>query len=200
MDARRESPGHAASPRARAAIFLAAAAIGAFDLGSYAFFKRESVDFVVARRQGEAPACRIGVPISWQGQAPGALSGWFRPEATGAWSSGPAAALAARLPGRPGGDLLLVARVSAYVGPGRLKSRQVEVFVNHAPVAVWQFDHGEPMERTARVARTLVVGDGIVRVDFRFPDAGYAMDAGGGDRAPRAGMKLIDWRLEPAPP
>lgn len=196
MAALREPTSPAGSTGARMSVFLVAAAIGAFDLGSYVYFKRESVDFVVARRESAAPPCQLGVPISWQGQAPGALLGWFRPEATGTWSAGPAAALAARLPGRPAGDLLLTARAIAFVVPGRLPSRQVDVFVNRTPVAVWRFDSGQPVEQTARIARTLVADDGLVRVDFRFRDAGYAMDPG--DGAPRLGIKLIDWRLEPA--
>lgn len=198
MAAFREAKVPERSAATRAWVFAAAMAIGAFDLASYAYFKRESVDFVVARRESEAPLCRLGETMAWQGQAPGALFGWFRPEATGAWSDGRAAAFAARLPGRPAGDLVLTASVSSFVVPVLLPSREVEVLVNRMPVTVWRFDSGQPVERTARIARALIGDDGLVRVEFRFRDSGYQMAPEDGKFAPRMGMKLQAWRLAPA--
>lgn len=184
--------------RARIGVFVAAAAIGAFDLGSYAYFKRESVDFIVARREREAPVATPGVALSWQGRAPGALFGWFAPEASGSFSAERAAAFAARLPGRPPGDLLLVAKVSALVHHERHRARRVDVLVNGAPVATWEFAVDAPVEQAARIPAALIRDDGLVRVELRVRDAASAWDAG--DGKPRLGTRLIEWRLEPAPP
>lgn len=184
--------------RARIGIFVAAAALGAFDLGSYAYLKRESVDFVVARREREAPAVTPGVALSWQGQAPGALFGWFAPEPAGTFSAEHAAAFAARLPGRPPGDLLLTAKVSALVHHERKQARRVDVLVNGAPVATWEFLLSEPVEQTARIPPALVRDDGLVRVELRVRDASSAWDAG--DGKPRLGTRLVEWRLEPVAP
>lgn len=49
---------------ARAGVFVVAAAIGAFDLGSYFYLRWHSVDFVVARRVADAPAYALGTKVS----------------------------------------------------------------------------------------------------------------------------------------
>jgi hypothetical protein len=197
------SPGATtASVRARrfgAGVFILAAAIGAFDLGSYLYLKRQSVDFVVAGRQREAPIHRLDSTVSWQGQAPGALFGWSRPEPAGTWSAGPVAALALKLPGRPAGDVVLTARVVAFVDRIKLPVRHVDVLVNRVPVAEWRFDGDQPVERAARIPRALIADDGLVRIDFRFREVHSPVELGTGPDPRKLSMQLLEWRLAPVP-
>lgn len=182
---------------ARTGAFLLAVAIGAFDLGSYVYLKRESVDFVVARREAQAPLYRLDTVVSWRGQAPGALSGWSRPEPHGTWSAAPAAALAARLPGRPEADLVLTATVTAFVDHRRLPVRYVDVLVNRTPVAEWRFDGDQPVERTARIPRAVITDDGLVRIDFRFREVHSPLELGISPDPRQLSMMLAEWRLDP---
>lgn len=180
---------------ARTATFVVAAAIGAFDLGSFFYLRRHSVDFIVARRLAEAPAYALGTRISWIDQAPGALFGWARPGPEGTWSIASAAALAVRLPAPPAADLVLVAEAIPFVDARALPVRHVEVLVNGTPVAQWDFDRRRIAERVARIPRELVAGDGVVRVEFRFPDLRSPLELGSGEDWRKIALELVEWRL-----
>lgn len=188
------------SAAARTALFVVAAVIGVFDLGSYVYLKWQSVDFVVARRISAAPTYALGTKVSWLGQSPGALFGWARPDPLGTWSIAPAAALIVRLPARPAGDLILVAEVIPFVDAGKLPERRVEVLVNQAPVAQWEFDRRRIAERVARIPRHVIADDGVVRIDFRFPDLHSPLELGAGEDWRKIAMLMVEWRLEPAAP
>jgi hypothetical protein len=190
----------AAPPRtARFAVFAAALALGAFNLGSYWYLKRASADFVVAGRTAEAPPYQVGTVVSWNRPSPGALFGWSRPEAGGTWTDARAAALAFRLPGRPEQDLVLTADVIAFVDPHRLPVRHVDVFVNGAPAAEWRLEHDRPTQRTVPVVRGRVKDDGVVRVDFRFREVHSPAELGTGPDTRTLSMMLLQWRLDPSP-
>ncbi len=185
---------------ARAGVFVVAAAIGAFDLGSYFYLRWHSVDFVVARRVADAPAYALGTKVSWIEQSPGALFGWARPGPEGTWSTAPAAALIVRLPAPPTGDLVLVAEVIPFIDAQKLPERHVEVLVNQTPVAQWGFDRRRIAERVARIPREVVSGDGVVRIDFRFPDLRSPLELGIGEDWRKIALQLVVWRLEAAAP
>ena len=186
-----------ASPTVKACVFAVAVAFGAFDLGSYWFFKRASVDFIVARREADPPPYRISTTVSWKQSSPGALFGWSRPETVGTWSVGPSSALAVRLPGRPAEDLLLTASVIAFVNQHKLPARHVDVLVNGTLVAEWLFENNQPVERTARIARALIPGNGTVRVDFRFREVHSPSELGMGRDSRRMSLLMSQWRLDP---
>jgi hypothetical protein len=188
------------SANARTAVFVVAAAIGAFDLGSYVYLKRQSVDFVVARRIADAPAYALGTKISWLGQSPGAIFGWARPEPLGTWSIAPAAALMVRLPARPIGDLVLVADVIPFVDARKLPERRVDVLANQTPVAQWRFDRRRIAERVARIPHDVVAADGVVRIDFRFTDLHSPLELGAGEDRRKLALLMVEWRLEAAAP
>lgn len=71
--------------------------------------------------------------------------------------------------GAADGDLVLVAEVIPFIDAQKLPERHVEVLVNQTPVAQWGFDRRRIAERAARIPREVVSGDGVVRIDFRFP-------------------------------
>jgi hypothetical protein len=180
-------------------MFASAIAIGAFELGSLFFLSRESVDFVAARRQRNAPVYQLGTTISWQDQAPGALFGWYPAEPIGTWSAGPAAALAVKLPERPVTDLLLIVVAGAFVDEPELPARDVDVLVNRKPVAKWQFNSRDIVQRTARIPYHLVTDDLIVRVDFRFHEVHSPRELGLSPDSRRLTMRLFNWRLDALP-
>lgn len=188
------------SAAASAAVFAVAAAIGAFDLGSYAYLRLNSVDFVVARRIASAPTYVPGTKVSWLGQSPGALFGWARPDPLGTWSIAPAAALIVRLPACPIRDLVLVADVIPFVDAQKLPGRRVDVLVNQTPVAQWEFDRQRIAERVARIPRDVVADDGIVRIDFRFPDLRSPLELGAGEDWRKIALLMVEWRLEAVAP
>jgi hypothetical protein len=187
-----------ASRTARVGVFAAALALGVFNLGSYWYLKRASADFVVAGRTTDAPPYQVGTVVSWNRPSKGALFGWSRPEASGTWTDARVAALAFRLPGRPEQDLVLTADVIAFVEPHRLPVRHVDVLVNGTPAAEWRLEHDRPTQRTVPVARGLVGGDGVVRVDFRFREVHSPAELGTGPDTRTLSMMLLQWRLDPS--
>lgn len=190
------SPGR--SPRTTIAVFAVAAAIGAFDVASFFYLGRASEDFIVARRTRAIPLYRPGEVLSWRGRAPGLLHGWTRPDPDGTFTVGPVSALALRLPERPVGDLELTATAVGIVDPDRLPVRDVQVFVNRRPVALWRFDSSAAVRKTARIPAALVANDGIVRVELHLPEHRSLQALGISPDGRRLGLLLLEWRLDPA--
>jgi hypothetical protein len=194
-----EWPNHS-SQTARVAVLVVALAIGAFDIGSFAYLKAQSVDFVAARRLRDAPPYKPGTTTSWQGQAPGALFGWYQPNATGTWSAGTASALAVKLPYKPAGDMLLTIKAGASVEYLKLPARPVDVLVNGTLVAKWQLDSAHVLEYIALVPSSLLTDDRVLRIDFRFQPVQRPRDFGVSADSRRLAMRLVEWRLEPVSP
>ena len=189
-------PSHAmATPTVKAWVFAVIVALGAFDLGSYWFLKRASVDFIVARREAAPPRDALGTTVAWKQSAPGALFGWAPPETVGTWSVGPSSALLVRLISHPAEDLMLTVYVIAFVNPKKLPVRHVDVLVNGTPVAEWRFEDDQPVERTARIARALIAEKDTVRVDFRFRKVHSPSELGVGRDSRRLSLMMLQWRL-----
>lgn len=181
-----------------AGVFVLAAAIGAFDIGSYVWLRANSEDFVEAGGS-RALSYALGDTIAWTGRAPAALKGWWRSDPSGAWSVAKEASLVIRLRSSPDRDLELQVLVAGFVEPHALPARQVEVLVNRTPVARWTLDTPDPVECIAHVPRPIVAESPIMRVDFRFGEERSPADLGLSADRRALGMRLIQWRLAPAP-
>jgi hypothetical protein len=181
--------------------FVAALAIGAFDLASLGWLAHDSRDFIVARRERLMPVYRLGDTASWRGIAPGQIAGWARPQEAGTYTARPRAELALRLAQpAPPGDLKLTASASALVHPQRLPARDVAVEVNGTRVATWRFASPHVVQHSARIPRTLVGEDGVVRIAFDLGATPSPHELGLGADTRRLGMLLVDWRIDAVAP
>lgn len=185
--------------RRRAALFALAAMIGAFDLASLFYLRRESTDFIAARRFARAGVYLIGTRLSWRGQAPGAAVGWAPPEPPGTWSTRRAAVLELRLAGKPPSDLVLTVTAIPFRNDRVLPVRRVAVEANGAPVGTWRFDESQSVDKSVRIPRALIDEHGALRVTLRFAEyvSPRGLDLGPDER--RLGILVHEWRLDAAP-
>lgn len=198
MDTPVPGASHGWSPRAQAVVFVVAAIVGAFDLGSYLYLRHASVDFVLAARERAMPAVRLGETVSWQSQAPGVRSGWWGPSPGGTWSVRPEATLVVRLGDPADVPLRLVVAARAFVHDPLLPLREVDVMVNGRKVATWKFDRIQAAEYHASIPREAMTADGILHITFRVSDAPSPAGLGISADRRKLGICVIQWRLEPA--
>lgn len=182
-------------------VFVVAAALVAFDVGSYLYLVHASDDFILARRLRAVPPYTLGDVVSWRRITPGILAGWSRPEPYGTFTVGPTSSFALRLRERPSTDLVFVAKAKGVVDPVLLPTREVLVAVNGQQVARWRFELPAMVERSARVPHSLITDDRIVSIEFRIPDHRSPQEIGSGADTRPIGMLLIEWQVRTdAPP
>jgi hypothetical protein len=182
--------------RKQIALFAVALCIAAFELGSFVYFTRVSQDFIEAANVRSVPVYRLGEPISWQGQAPGAIFGWWAAGPHGTWSVGSPAAFEVRLVERPVSDLVLRVWANAFLAEHSLPVREVDVFANGMMVARWQFTLAGPHVSMARIPR-VVLADDRLRIEFHFAKTPSPVELGVSADYRRLGLRLLGWRIEP---
>jgi hypothetical protein len=188
----------ASSSYRQIAVFVVAVCVAAFELGSFVYFRRASVDFIEAANIRGAPLYRLGDQISWQSQAPGAIFGWWAPDPGGTWSVGSRAAFEVRLTEHPNSDLQLHALATGFLVASSLPMREVDVFANETIVARWQLTPAGPRDFTAHIARSVIVGDRL-RVGFHFDEAPSPVELGMSSDYRKLGIYLIGWRIDASP-
>ena len=96
-------------------------------------------------------------------------SGWSEKAPAGVWSSGPVATL--RLPAAAAAqDIPVVIDLSAFV-PTSAVTQRVQVTSARQPVADWSFSIGNPGGPQLLLVPASLVKNGMVELDFAFPDA-----------------------------
>lgn len=150
-----------------AAVLASAIMIGAFETGSYVYFRRSSVDFIVAARERQIPTLKIGETVSPSSSKTGIVSGW--------WAIGEAvctvndeATLDLRLVDAPQAGLSFTAIATAFVHERLLPVRTIEVLANGTSLATWRIDRPDWTTHTAKIPGTVVPGDGRIRLTFRL--------------------------------
>lgn len=193
-----------ASPRDLAVVaFLAAVSV--FVLGSWAFLRVESRNFVerrvaeiAARPIPAAPAYRWGEVVR-----PGVAmdhfhDGWSRRESWGVWNEGPRARIAFAPVEPTGGDVRVrvVAR-GAVRGPGR--TQEVEVRVGGETVGHWSFDRDNVLvERTATLPARLVAGVSPLVIELAIADPVAPLEKRQFADTRRLGIGIAEIVLTPA--
>jgi len=156
---------------------------------------RASNDFIVARREQRLPVYVPGDVISWRGASVGQLYGWARADAMGAFSVGPAAALAVRVSDGPPGDLELRVLADGLIDSEIVRRRLVSVVVNERPLTTWSFDKAGPVLQRVRIPETVVRRHGEIRVTFAIDEHRSPRALGVSPDPRRIGFRLIEWQI-----
>jgi FkbM family methyltransferase len=113
------------------------------------------------------------ISLSDTGNGDSFKSGWWGPaEPWGAWTVGHSASLILPLASPAKRDLLLTARVRAFVGPGHPR-QEVEILVNGRPMSRWVFRTGDERRERMTIPASALPGAGedpVLRLTFRVLD------------------------------
>jgi hypothetical protein len=141
-------------PPASLALLSGLIGLGLFQVASFAYFLKNSRDFLLARAETSTAAAEIAIPgevfLGLNGCFACLRSGWGGPSGFGVMAQRRDAVLALRLPATArsdGRDLVLVLDAAAFV-PEVLGQRRLSVLANGTPIAELEFPPGDP--RTER--------------------------------------------------
>ena len=157
------------------------AMLGCFYIGSWAFFKINSVDFIVVQhlaymeqRRREPASYTLDTLLSFAGEITAAtkryqVQGWSHPETWGTWTDGAVAELAMRLTPAPSGPLKLMIRIQTAMTHRQQPIQEIEVLANDAVIGHASFRAGDPpLDLNRLIPATALNNEGMLRLVFRI--------------------------------
>ena len=124
---------------------------------------------------------------------PAKASGWHAAEAEFTWTEANSAVLALRVPAHEGGATLN-ARMAGMINPPTLPAQLVQVYVNDKMVGEWKV--ADTAEFSASIPRNLTKEGGVLKIEFKVPQANSPKELGISEDARKLGVRLYDLDLQ----